>query len=72
MGLALDAASSTKTTTPLGSLSRQIYQLMCKHGYAGKDFSSVFKFIEKPELLYYGVATCTGIEEFEGYSNFKV
>jgi len=45
--LALDTASSTKTPTPMGSLARQIYQLMCENGYAGKDFSSVFKFIEK-------------------------
>lgn len=46
LGLAQAVANSTKTATPLGALSLQLYRLMCQSGYAGKDFSSVFKFIE--------------------------
>ena len=43
----MDAANSCKSLTPLGALSRQFYQLMVEHGHADKDFSYVFKFLEK-------------------------
>ena len=47
LGLAMSAASSCKSVTPLGALSQQIYQLMVEQGHADKDFSYIFKFIEK-------------------------
>ena len=45
--LAQSAAQSTSTITPLGALALQMYELMCQNGYGGKDFSSVYKFIER-------------------------
>lgn len=51
LGLAQDSATNTKTPTPLGSLSHQIYRLMCAKGYAQKDFSSVFQFLREEENL---------------------
>ena len=47
LGLAMAAANSCKSLTPLGSLSRQLYQLMVEQGHAEKDFSYIFKFLEK-------------------------
>ena len=47
LGLAMDAAASSQSTTLLGSLATQVYRMMSQQGYADKDFSSVFKFIEK-------------------------
>lgn len=49
LGLAQDSATNTKTPTPLGSLSHQLYRLMCAKGYAQKDFSSVFQFLREEE-----------------------
>lgn len=43
----MSAANLCKSVTPLGALSRQIYQLMVEQGHADKDFSYIFKFIEK-------------------------
>ncbi len=45
--LAQSAAQSTSTITPLGALALQVYELMCQNGYEEKDFSSVYKFIER-------------------------
>ena len=50
LGLAQSAARMTNSITPLGALALQVYNLMCEHGYDGKDFSSVYKFIEKKRL----------------------
>uniref|UniRef100_A0A0B6YUP5 3-hydroxyisobutyrate dehydrogenase n=1 Tax=Arion vulgaris TaxID=1028688 RepID=A0A0B6YUP5_9EUPU len=47
LSLAQNAAISTKSPTPLGSLAFQIYSLMCNHGYGSKDFSSTFKFLQE-------------------------
>lgn len=47
LGLAMDAAASSQSTALLGSMATQVYRMMSQHGYADKDFSSVFKFIEK-------------------------
>ena len=47
LGLALNAASNAKAAVPLGSLAGQIYQIMCAQGYAGKDFSSAYDFLNK-------------------------
>jgi len=49
LGLAQDAATRVQAATPLGSLSHQIYRVMCNGGYAEKDFSSAFKFIREDE-----------------------
>lgn len=46
LGLAQDAANRTGSATPLGSLSLQMYRIMCNAGFAGKDFSSAFQFIK--------------------------
>ncbi|XP_059154192.1 3-hydroxyisobutyrate dehydrogenase, mitochondrial-like [Physella acuta] len=46
LGLAQNAATTTKSPTPLGSLAHQIYRTMCNHGYSGKDFSSAFLFLQ--------------------------
>ncbi|RXM34929.1 3-hydroxyisobutyrate dehydrogenase, mitochondrial [Acipenser ruthenus] len=49
LGLAQDTATNTKTAIPLGSLSHQIYRVMCARGFAQKDFSSVFQFLREEE-----------------------
>lgn len=46
LGLAQNAATTTKSPTPLGSLAHQIYRIMTNSGYAGKDFSSAFQFLQ--------------------------
>jgi 3-hydroxyisobutyrate dehydrogenase len=46
LGLAQNAASSVAAATPLGSLSYQIYRLLCAKGFSQKDFSSVFLFLQ--------------------------
>ncbi|XP_020849051.1 3-hydroxyisobutyrate dehydrogenase, mitochondrial [Phascolarctos cinereus] len=51
LGLAQDSATSTKSPVFLGSLSHQIYRMMCAKGYAHKDFSSVFQFLREDESL---------------------
>lgn len=45
LGLALSAASESKTATPLGGLAHQLYTLACTQGYGDKDFSVVYKFL---------------------------
>ncbi|CAH1773443.1 unnamed protein product [Owenia fusiformis] len=47
LGLAQDAATVNKSATPLGSLAHQIYRIMCTKGYALKDFSSAFLFLQE-------------------------
>ncbi|CAG0882340.1 unnamed protein product [Darwinula stevensoni] len=47
LGLAATAANSTHTPIPLGSLAHQIYRLMLGAGFGGKDFSSVYKFLQQ-------------------------
>ena len=49
LGLAQEAATSTKSATPLGSLAHQIYRIMCNRGYGHLDFSSAYKFIKEDE-----------------------
>ncbi|KAI4885754.1 hypothetical protein NFI96_011047 [Prochilodus magdalenae] len=49
LGLAQNAATNTKTPVLLGSLSHQIYRMMCARGYANKDFSSIFQFLREEE-----------------------
>jgi len=47
LGLAQNAATSTMTPTPLGSLAHQIYRTMTNHGFGTKDFSSAFMFLQE-------------------------
>jgi len=47
LGLAQDAATRTGSPTPLGSLAHQVYRVMCKAGYAEKDFSSAYMFLQE-------------------------
>ena len=49
LGLSQDAATATKSPTPLGSAAHQIYRVMCNHGYDKLDFSSVYKFLQEQE-----------------------
>ena len=41
------AGSNVKARTPLGLHALSIYQHLIDHGYAQKDFSSVYDFIKK-------------------------
>jgi len=47
LGLAQNAATSSKVPTPLGSLAHQIYRVLTNGGYGAKDFSSVFQYLSK-------------------------
>ncbi|XP_052093330.1 3-hydroxyisobutyrate dehydrogenase, mitochondrial-like isoform X1 [Mytilus californianus] len=49
LGLANNAATVTKSPIPMGSLAHQIYRIMTSSGYAGKDFSSAYKFLQDQE-----------------------
>ncbi|KAK2177228.1 hypothetical protein NP493_612g02000 [Ridgeia piscesae] len=49
LGLAQNAATSTKCPTPLGSAAHQIYRLMCNSGYDKKDFSSAILFLQEKD-----------------------
>lgn len=49
LGLAQNAATSTKSATPMGSLAHQTYRIMCNRGYGKLDFSSVFKYLREEE-----------------------
>ncbi|CAG0896167.1 unnamed protein product [Cyprideis torosa] len=51
LGLAQDAATTSASPTPMGSLAHQIFRTMMEHGLAEKDFSVVYKFLkgQKPE-----------------------
>jgi 3-hydroxyisobutyrate dehydrogenase len=45
VGLAVTAANKTKAPLPLGGQALQIYNLLSNHGYANKDFASIFEFL---------------------------
>lgn len=49
LGLAQSAATRTNSPTPLGTLSHQIFRLMLNNGYALKDFSSVYQYIQEKD-----------------------
>lgn len=50
LGLSQNAAQLVSAPTPLGSLANQIYRMMCNQGFACKDFSSVFQFLQDKEI----------------------
>ncbi len=45
LGLAAEAALSSKSKIPLGELARNLYEIHRTQGWAEKDFSSILKFI---------------------------
>jgi len=47
LGLAISAASKLKVPLPLGGQAQQLYNLISAHGGGGKDFSSVYEFLQK-------------------------
>jgi len=49
LGLAQNASAATGSPTPLGSLSCQLYRMMCSQGLANKDFSSIYLFLQDQE-----------------------
>lgn len=49
LGLAVNAAQDANATVMLGALSRQIFQHICNDGYASKDFSSVYDWLQSEE-----------------------
>jgi len=48
LGLAQDAATSTKSPTPLGSLSHQLYRMLCQQSHlSDKDFGVIYQFLKE-------------------------
>lgn len=47
LGLATEAAKLSGSPVPLGAAAQQMYALMSAKGEGGKDFSSVFEFLQK-------------------------
>ncbi|MCL6271951.1 3-hydroxyisobutyrate dehydrogenase [Sansalvadorimonas sp. 2012CJ34-2] len=46
LGLALEAATASQQTTPLGALARNLFALHAGSGQGGKDFSSIYKMFD--------------------------
>lgn len=51
LGLAQNSATRSGSPVPLGSLAHQIYRLMAARGYAKKDFSSVYQFLQEVDSV---------------------
>lgn len=49
LGLAQTEATKSKSATPLGSISHQIYRTMCAQGYGLKDFSVIYKILSNDD-----------------------
>ncbi|TLU65213.1 3-hydroxyisobutyrate dehydrogenase [Thalassotalea litorea] len=47
LGLAMDCALQSQSTTPMGALSRNLFSLHANQGNGTLDFSSIFKMYEK-------------------------
>jgi len=47
ISLAVNAAHGVKAPIPLGAMSLQLYNLISSQGYGGKDFSSIFEFLNR-------------------------
>ncbi|AWL12073.1 3-hydroxyisobutyrate dehydrogenase [Saliniradius amylolyticus] len=43
LGLALDSAVDSKSSTPMGALARSLYAMHSQQGWGRKDFSSIFQ-----------------------------
>lgn len=50
LGLALDAAKSVGAPLPTGSAAFAIYEIMLNAGMGGKDFSSIYAFLQGNRL----------------------
>jgi 3-hydroxyisobutyrate dehydrogenase len=42
LGLAMDTAVGSQSSTPMGALARSLYAMHAASGNGGKDFSSIF------------------------------
>ncbi len=49
LGLALETAASSRSSIPLGSLARQLYQLHSQFGHGHEDFSSIATTLGGPQ-----------------------
>ncbi|ROV60345.1 3-hydroxyisobutyrate dehydrogenase [Vibrio ponticus] len=47
LGLAMEAAVASQSSTPMGSVARNLFNLHTAHGNGQKDFSSLFEFYQK-------------------------
>ncbi|MDW1812745.1 NAD-binding protein, partial [Vibrio sp. Vb2362] len=47
LGLAMEAAVASQTSTPMGSLARNLFNFHNSQGNGQKDFSSLFEFYQK-------------------------
>lgn len=47
LGLAMEAAVASQSSTPMGSVARNLFNLHTAHGNGEKDFSSLFEFYQK-------------------------
>jgi 3-hydroxyisobutyrate dehydrogenase len=49
LGIAMSSANQSRTATPLGSLSQNLYNMHSHNGSGGLDFSSIIQFLKKQE-----------------------
>lgn len=49
LGLAMDAANHSNSSTPMGALAKNLYNLMQNQDMGSQDFSSIFKLFSKAE-----------------------
>ena len=49
LGLAMDTAVSSQSSTPMGALARSLYAMHAASGNGAKDFSSIFNLFSKKE-----------------------
>jgi 3-hydroxyisobutyrate dehydrogenase len=47
LGLAMDTAIASQSSTPMGALARNLYAMHAASGQGGKDFSSIFNLFNK-------------------------
>lgn len=47
LGLAMDTAVNSQSSTPMGALARSLYAMHAASGHGGKDFSSIFNLFNK-------------------------
>ncbi len=47
LGLAMDTAVNSRSSTPMGALARSLYAMHAASGNGGKDFSSIFNIFNK-------------------------
>lgn len=47
LGLAMETALTSQSSTPMGALARSLYAMHAASGNGGKDFSSIFNLFNK-------------------------